>query len=70
MCQNGGELWLCDKPGCERAVCSDCIKIPAEERSKLESHDVKFTCVSCHWLACRNKQLTYWVSYLFIYLFI
>jgi hypothetical protein len=49
MCQDGGELWECDTPDCQRAVCSRCVEVPAEEHSKLQAPNVTFTCLACHW---------------------
>ena len=49
MCQDGGLIWECDTPGCERAVCDQCIRVPPDELYKLQLPDVMFKCVSCHW---------------------
>jgi hypothetical protein len=49
MCQDGGTIWECDESDCQRAVCSRCVQIPAEESGKLQAQNIKFTCISCHW---------------------
>jgi hypothetical protein len=56
MCQDGGRIWECDTPGCERGVCSNCIDIPPSELSQLDRPDVHFTCVSCEWIAKGNRK--------------
>lgn len=66
MCQDGGEIWLCDEQGCHRAVCSKCIEIPANELSKLSGPSVKFACPSCHWKLCRNTSSPYFASAFFV----
>jgi hypothetical protein len=49
MCQDGGTIWECDQKGCQRAVCEQCIEVPAEELKKFEGQNLQFTCVACHW---------------------
>ena len=65
-------MWLCDEANCGRAVCNNCIIIPAQELGRLGAENVHFTCVSCHWKLCvRNDRPTYFVSaLLFLFLFV
>ena len=62
MCEDGGHIWVCDEPGCERGICSKCIEVPEEELSQLGAPNVKFKCVLCHW-KIRDKTLTYFISF-------
>lgn len=62
LCQDGGDLWVCQEEDCERAICSECIEVPADEMDKVRQPNVKFTCVPCHWIKCRNENLIYYVS--------
>jgi hypothetical protein len=78
LCQDGGNIWLCDEEDCGRGVCSNCIEIPVAELPKLKNPNVKFTCVPCHWLRCREESIVYYVSvctrfifyFIFIFIFI
>jgi hypothetical protein len=50
LCQDGGELWMCDEGGCNRAVCNACMEIPPEELDNLKGNEsVYFQCIFCHW---------------------
>ncbi len=62
MCEDGGCIWKCDEPGCDRGICDKCIQVPSEELSKLDAPDIKFTCISCHW-KMRSKSLKYFVRF-------
>ena len=66
MCQDGGDIWKCDKPSCQCAVCTNCVKIPAEELDKLQDPNVKFTCLACHW-SWRRSGSTYFVGSIFAF---
>ena len=69
MCQDGGDIWECNKQGCGHAICSNCIKVSSNAVSKVKADNVKFKCVSCHWkISQTNKNIPYFISaYLFIY---
>ncbi|KAG1724454.1 uncharacterized protein EDB91DRAFT_1255233 [Suillus paluster] len=38
----------CDEHDCPRAMCTQCISIPAGDVQYLQEPDVKFRCVHCH----------------------
>ena len=59
-------IWECDEGNCERAVCSNCVKIPSEELSKLRNPNVKFTCPACHW-SWKDNSTPYLVSAFSVY---
>ena len=62
MCKDGGNIFECNEPGCDHAICDKCIEVPLEELSKIQAPNVKFTCVSCHW-KIRSNNLKYFVSF-------
>jgi hypothetical protein len=51
LCQDGGELFICNEEDCDRAVCNVCINIPAEmlQMARADDREIFFRCVSCHW---------------------
>ena len=67
LCEEGGDLFECNKPGCHRAVCTHCLDVPADADtlSKLTSAGIQFCCVACHWAMCRHAPCPYVVSAFF-----
>jgi len=62
LCEDGGDLWVCDMANCDRAVCSFCIKIPPGELDRVRSNSV-FRCVPCHWrMTVTGNPGPYYVS--------
>ncbi|KAI6098425.1 hypothetical protein EDD16DRAFT_1718513 [Pisolithus croceorrhizus] len=44
MCRDGGDMWVCDKKGCNRVVCHKCLIVSEEYMYKVKKADVKFIC--------------------------
>jgi hypothetical protein len=70
MCQDRGDLWECDTPDCQHAVCGRCVEVPAEELSKLQAPNVTFNCVACHWTWGKSSTPYFVSAFLFLFIFI
>jgi hypothetical protein len=61
MCQDGGDLWICNT--CPRVFCDRCVVIDAKYLSLVAEDGVVFVRILCHWLKIRrgNSPFPYYI---------